>query len=464
MALTEIGKTDRVNIVHPRALSKAHRMYPWILPRDKGEGGFEEHVKLDSRAFRRTADISGEARAHLRKIIFALRSIGINSAFDPNSRHNERVTALGIGRADDIDTLMGADLHPMQVAIGGGLRILAEPVSAFFTSTSQRVILPRDVFVYPLKWDMQVKRVLGATAKFSTMLVQRPGFGDLPFARKHINLATHFGMSLPRLLLQNEAQILAQLGEDDIEDRFVPQVLEPQDEYIDMEYIGDEIFQAIMERAHETHWKDKSTHEKAAFFKNICQAFAQWVRHINLAHEKGVLIRDVKPGNVGIMQDTHGRWIVKLIDFGLSLSEETPDRLREWKSGSTDFMVIELEQRDGQVIQSGDRRRDLVAPIITFMCLMISLTEGISFEEAHAKLKVAVEEPNSGRTFEFFSLEKARAYLSSDAYNRRPGLWSRMSDMLIYGVQKPDSGLEAENIAQRFDRMESNAESLGLLR
>ncbi len=89
-----------------------------------------------------------------------------------------------------------------------------------------------------------------------------------------------------------------------------------------------------------------------AILEQICQAVA-------VAHAAGVIHRDLKPGNVMLVDSSGRRDVVKLCDFGLALSLEAPERMTVPGAilGTPAYMAP--EQVRGEV--NADERADLYA-------------------------------------------------------------------------------------------------------
>ena len=118
--------------------------------------------------------------------------------------------------------------------------------------------------------------------------------------------------------------------------------------YIVMEYIGGENLQAVLDR------ELRLTPRRAIDI--LIQVWAA----LSVAHDRGIIHRDVKPDNIMIVlaRDDEGRpfELVKVCDFGIASLESTPEtKDDEWTAGTPEYMAPE------QAAGRADPRTDVYA-------------------------------------------------------------------------------------------------------
>ena len=77
-----------------------------------------------------------------------------------------------------------------------------------------------------------------------------------------------------------------------------------------MEYIPGVPLRSLLDQ----HRRDGTKPE----FNEVRHIFIQVCRAIQYAHRKNITHRDIKPENIMLMRDADGRWLVKLVDFGVA--------------------------------------------------------------------------------------------------------------------------------------------------
>lgn len=129
-----------------------------------------------------------------------------------------------------------------------------------------------------------------------------------------------------RALLENEAKTLGLLaaGNDacvQVFDRGVLYILVQQNEevfeldlpYYVMEFLSGYSLEALIE--------DHQKRQQTLTWDLVLSLCAQIAHALSIAHERGVIHRDLKPDNIFLHMRAGGHYIVKLIDFGVSTRE-----------------------------------------------------------------------------------------------------------------------------------------------
>ena len=126
-----------------------------------------------------------------------------------------------------------------------------------------------------------------------------------------------------------------------------------------------------------------STHERLQLFMKVCQA----VQH---AHQKGVIHRDIKPGNV-LVTEHDGEPVPKVIDFGVAkalgqkLTEKTLFTGFQHMIGTPAYMSPEQAALSGLDI-------DTRADIYSLGVLLYELLTGVTPFDADTFRKAALDE------------------------------------------------------------------------
>lgn len=117
--------------------------------------------------------------------------------------------------------------------------------------------------------------------------------------------------------------------------------------FIVMEYLEGESLQKVLKREGKLNWRDA-----VSIFLQICKGLSH-------AHSKGVIHRDLKPGNIMLVPD-HGNVVVKVVDFGLVKANDADSMGRITATGEVfgSPMYMSPEQCQGRNV---DRRSDVYA-------------------------------------------------------------------------------------------------------
>lgn len=87
---------------------------------------------------------------------------------------------------------------------------------------------------------------------------------------------------------------------------------------------------------------------------------------LSVAHERGVVHRDIKPGNIFLTSDARGNSVVKVLDFGLALSyNKMDDRTRLTVTGTTFGTPAYMAPEQIMGAKKVDRRSDVYSLGVT---------------------------------------------------------------------------------------------------
>jgi serine/threonine-protein kinase len=91
-------------------------------------------------------------------------------------------------------------------------------------------------------------------------------------------------------------------------------------------------------------------------FSDLRQIFDQLLGGLAHAHGRGVVHRDIKPGNVLLTSDSDGRPFVKIVDFGIATFEDdAPEALAAGRIlGTPLFMAPEQARGDAHLTTAVD--------------------------------------------------------------------------------------------------------------
>lgn len=452
---------ERVNkslLRHPSVIGNGLGMYPWALPEngklmsdtvmnDRELARYDRMVKL----------VRSDARKAMQDVFRAMRAIGIDKSLDRSTVFAETGTAFGFAVNDDLDQLLPAGNAIHRTWLGllrhWDTRRWLKPKA---TWGGGELVDAEQILIYPLQWDARILQLLGGneSGHFSTFRLKRYAENepDGTFVRKHVNAGTLPVDRLTRLLLENEVSVLRHLSTSGWD--ISPAVLGSSDSYVDLTDIGDDMLWNILSRAYERHWRGKNKEQKSVFFSNLCGIFAQWIRYIGKAHEAGVILKDVKPENVGVEKQPDGARSVRLFDFASSEIEGAyPEGLRGYRFGTPTYIDLDTEYEDGRAFKEGTRRRDLLAPVITFMYFLESLHLKKPYKEARSGLCVHYEKRD------YFSSAKADETIIRRLGGSTNGIWVLVENMFNYASKTELSELNAESLAQYFDRLPEAADT-----
>jgi len=90
--------------------------------------------------------------------------------------------------------------------------------------------------------------------------------------------------------------------------------------------------------------------------RQVCVITAQLAHAVQAVHDAGVVHRDLKPDNVFVRETKKGRFEVKLLDFGLSRSATSDEKLTVTgtRVGAPYYMAPEYIATDSELGHSGD--------------------------------------------------------------------------------------------------------------
>lgn len=186
------------------------------------------------------------------------------------------------------------------------------------------------------------------------------------FLARHISSSREFALKLLHSHLaadassiqrfQREAKVLSKLSHPNlvaVEDFMISPDGIP---FIVMEYLEGESLQQVLKREGKLAWADA-----VSLFLQVCKGLSH-------AHSKGVIHRDLKPGNIMLVPDK-GSVVVKLVDFGLVKSNDADSMGRITATGEVfgSPMYMSPEQCQGRPV---DRRSDVYSlGCLLFECL-----------------------------------------------------------------------------------------------
>lgn len=414
MSPLPLERVVKPRLLHPLHMGNGLGMYPWALPED-GELMSDTVIDIPelARYDRMVGLVMADAREEMRDIFRAMRAIGIDKSLDGRTPFADTGTAFGFAVNDDLDQLLRSGSSISR----GWLGLLRH-------------------------WDTR--------RWFKPKPTWGGGEPDRTFVRKHVNAGVLPVDRLTRLLLENEVSVLRHLSTSGRD--ISPAVLGSSDSYVDLTDIGDDVFWNILSRAYERHWRGKNKEQKRVFFSNLCGIFAQWIRYIGSAHEAGVILKDVKLENVGVGKRPDGARSVRLFDFASSeIKGQYPDGLREYRFGTTTYIDLDTEHDDGRAFKEGTKRRDLLAPVISFMYLLESLHIKKPYGAARSSLCVRNEQGT------YFSSKRADETIISRLGGSTSDIWVLVENMIDYVGKTELSALNAETLAQYFDRLPETA-------
>lgn len=454
-----LERVNKPRLLHPGVIGNGLGWYPWALPED---GELMSDTVMDDPELlkydRTVSLVRSDAREAMRDIFRAMRAIGIDKSLDRRTPSADTGTAFGFAVNDDLDQLLpaGNSLHRTWLGLlrHWDTRRWLKPKP---TWGGGELVDTEQILIYPLQWDARILQLLGGnpTRHFSTFRLKRYAKNepDGTFVRKHVNAGVLPVDRLTRLLLENELSVLGHLR-DTSAHGIAPAVLGSSDSYVDLMDIGDDVFCHVLDRTYEKHWRGRNKEEKKVCFSNLCRVFAQWVRCIDKAHTAGVILKDVKPANVGVETQPDGSRSVLLFDFASSeLEGAYPEGLRGYRFGTTTYIDLDTEYDDGRAFKEGTKRRDLLAPVISFMYFLESLHLKKPYKEARRVLCTR------HKGMDYFSSAKANETIIRRLGGPTSGIWVLVENMFNYVSKTELSELNAQSLAQYFDELPTVADT-----
>ncbi len=165
----------------------------------------------------------------------------------------------------------------------------------------------------------QVLRLLGSGGMGAVYAARRVKLGDV-VALKCILPSQNNEVNRTRFL--REAQAAARIRHPNVVQVFDFGAPSGRTPYMVMEYLEGPTLAELLAAAH-----GLPLDHALAIFGRICAA-------VEAGHRRGVVHRDLKPGNVMLARSDDGREIVKVLDFGLARFSDAPDDLRVTSPGA----------------------------------------------------------------------------------------------------------------------------------
>jgi tetratricopeptide (TPR) repeat protein/tRNA A-37 threonylcarbamoyl transferase component Bud32 len=116
-----------------------------------------------------------------------------------------------------------------------------------------------------------------------------------------------------------------------------------------MRFIKGESLREAIERFHQADLPGRDPGERALAFRQLLGRFVDMCNAVAYAHSRGVLHRDLKPGNV--MLGPYGETLV--VDWGLAKVQEEGRRKREERSGAAEHTLRPASAKDVAATQMG---------------------------------------------------------------------------------------------------------------
>ncbi len=177
-----------------------------------------------------------------------------------------------------------------------------------------------------------------------------------------------------------EARAAAAIGHKNIIDILDVGVTDEGEPYLVMEFLEGEGLSSLLAR--------KTRLE----LDTACGILEPALQALGAAHEKQIVHRDLKPDNIFLALQSKGSPEVKLIDFGISKVQNTPDQTQLTQEGSTlgTPAYMSPEQAKGAPV---DHRTDLYAIGIIFYELLTGQTPFIGAQYNELLFNILTTEP-----------------------------------------------------------------------
>ena len=206
--------------------------------------------------------------------------------------------------------------------------------------------------------SLVVKRRIGSGAGGTVYLAEHRESGD----RIAVKLLRPDLTSDPEILrrFRLEAVLTKSLGIPQVVQTYDFGQLEDGTHYFTMEYVEGEGLDRALARRHTLPLLE------------VIEIARQILSALSVAHNRGVMHRDLKPGNLILAQDAEGRLLVKILDFGFArVTAEVPRDVRRLTQGMVIMgtpTYMSPEQARGS--RAVDGRSDLYSlGVILYRCL-----------------------------------------------------------------------------------------------
>lgn len=219
----------------------------------------------------------------------------------------------------------------------------------------------------PLPHNAMIGRVIGERYGV-TALIGEGGMGEV-YEAKHLAIGRLVAIKVLNpgraqdqeaiSRLQHEARVAGTLGHPNICAIYDMGLLDDGSPYL------------VMERLHGETLAQRLVRETRLSVEDLIDVMVQVLSALAAAHQRGIIHRDLKPDNIFLSRREGMRPVPKLLDFGISKSEDVEETMAELSSqtvaaGTPFYMAPEQARGDRRL----DHRVDLWATgIILYECL-----------------------------------------------------------------------------------------------